>query len=260
MPYQHIRVEKRAPIAVLTIDRPEVRNALSQATLAEIDVAFARLREDPDVRVILVAGAGERAFASGMDVSELNSFTPREGASFFLRAQETFRHIETLGKPVLACIRGYALGGYWELALAATIRIAAEDARIGHPEVKFGLMAGYGGIQRLPAIIGRNAALKMLLSGETIDARDALRIGLVEEVVPTAQLMTRATQLALAIAGNAPLAVQATMQAVNELLDWRSDQAMLRESERFARLCGTEDKAEGTRAFLEKRKPNWKGR
>jgi len=260
MPAQYIQIEKRPPLAVVIMDRPCVHNALGVAALAEIDAVFAQLREDPDVRVILLTGAGDRAFASGVDVSDLNSLSPRAGATFFLRAQETFRHLEMLGKPILACIRGYALGGFWELALAATIRIAADDARIGHPEVKFGLTAGYGGIQRLPGIIGRNAALRLLLSGESIDAREALRIGLVEEVVPAAELMVRAEQLALTIAGNAPLAVQATMQAVNELLDWRADQAMLRESERFGRLCGTEDKAEGTKAFLEKRKPNWKGR
>jgi enoyl-CoA hydratase len=260
MASQHVSIAKRPPLAVITVDRPKVLNALSAATLSQLDTAFAALRHDDDVRVILVTGAGDRAFASGADIAELERFTPRDGAAFHMRAQETFRRIETFAKPVIACIRGFALSGGCELAMACTLRIAASDAKFGHPEVRFGLTASYGGTQRLPRIVGRSAALKLLLTGEIISAEEALRIGLIDEIVPPAQLMQRAGQLAAAIAANAPLAIEETVSAVNEILDWRGDQALLRESERFGRLCSTEDKAEGTRAFLEKRKPNWKGR
>jgi enoyl-CoA hydratase len=260
MDFQFLRVEKRAPLATVLFNRPNTLHALSGIMLSELDTAFAALRDDPEVRVVLLTGSGDRAFASGADIVELGSFTPREGAAFATRAHESFRRIEMLGKPVIACIRGYALSGGLELAVACTMRLAADDARLGHPDVRFGIIPTYGGTQRLPRLIGRSAALRLLLTGEIIDAGEALRIGLVDEVVPAADLMQHASQLALTIASNAPLAVNSVMQAVDELLDWRADKALLRESERFGQLCGTEDKKEGMRAFLEKRKPVWKGK
>jgi len=169
------------------------------------------------------------------------------------------RRIETLGKPVIACIQGFALGGGCELALACTLRIAADDARLGQPEVKLGVITGYGGSQRLARLVGRGAALKLLLSGAIIDANEALRIGLVDEVVAADQLMTRAEALAREIAANGPLAVVETLRVVNEGLDLPLDLALTREAERFGHLCATADKAEGTRAFIEKRAPIWKG-
>jgi enoyl-CoA hydratase len=259
MNYENIRVEKRGALATVTLDRPKVLNALNAATFAELDSAFDELASDGDVRVVLLTGAGERAFAAGADIRELAAVDASEGKAFSLRGQAVFRKIETLGKPVIACVRGFALGGGCELAMACTLRIAAEDAKFGQPEVKLGVIPGYGGSQRLPRLVGRGAALKMLLTGAIIDATEALRIGLVDEVVTASELMPRAELLADEIAAQAPLAIAETLRVVDEGLDVALDLALLREADRFGRLCDTADKAEGTGAFLEKRKPVWKG-
>ncbi len=259
MEYVNIHLEIRPPLAIVTLDRPKVLNALNAATLTELDAAFDHLAGDSSVRVILLTGAGGRAFAAGADIRELAALTAEEGHAFALRGQAVLRTIETLGKPVIACIQGFALGGGCELAMACTLRLAAEDARLGQPEVKLGVIAGYGGTQRLPRLVGRGAGLKLLLTGAVIDAHEALRIGLVDEVVPAAELMARAEALALAIAANAPAALTDTLRAVDEGLDLPLDFALLREAVRFGQLCGTADKAEGTRAFLDKRAPVWKG-
>jgi enoyl-CoA hydratase len=256
----NIRLEKRPPLGIVTIDRPKVLNALNAATLTELEAVFDELTVDPDAHVLLLAGAGGRAFAAGADVRELAPLTPEEGRAFALRGQGIFRKIETLGKPVIACIQGFALGGGCELALACTLRLAADDARLGQPEVKLGVICGYGGTQRLPRLVGRGAALKLLLTGAIIDAQEALRIGLVDEVVPAGQLMQRAEALALEIAANAPLAVAETLHAVDEGIDVPLEAALEREAAGFGHLCGTADKAEGTQAFLAKRPPNWTGR
>ncbi len=259
MEFTHIRIEKRPPLAQITLYRPEVLNALSAETLIELSNAIEELAADPAVRVILLAGTG-RAFAAGADIRELAALTAEEGRAFALRGQSLLRRIETLGKPVIACIQGFALGGGCELAMACTLRLAAEDARLGQPEVKLGLMTGFGGSQRLPRLAGRGAALKLLLTGDPIDAREALRIGLVDEVVPAAGLMARAETLALEIAANAPLAVAETLRAVDEGLGLPLDLALLREAVHFSHVCGTADKNEGAQAFLEKRPPAWKGK
>ncbi|HEY1986101.1 MAG TPA: enoyl-CoA hydratase-related protein [Terracidiphilus sp.] len=243
----------------MTLDRPKALNALNAETLAELEAAIEELANDAAVRVVLLTGAGGRAFAAGADIRELDGIIPEEGRSFALRGQAIFRRIETLGKPVIACIQGFALGGGCELAMACTLRLAADDARFGQPEVKLGIIAGYGGTQRLPRLVGRGAALKMLLSGAAIDAQEALRIGLVDEVVPAAELMVRGEALAREIAAQAPMAIAETLRAVDEGLSLPLDLALLREATRFGALCGTADKAEGTRAFLEKRAPAWKG-
>jgi len=255
----NILVEKHSPLATITLNRPKVLNALNAATLAELDAAFDELAEDTSVRVILLTGSGGRAFAAGADISELAAIPPEEGQAFALRGQAVLRTIETLGKPVIACIQGFALGGGCELAMACTLRVAADDARLGQPEVKIGVICGYGGSQRLPRLVGRGAALKMLLTGAVIDAKEALRIGLVDEVVPAAQLMERAGALALEIAANAPIALADTLRAVDEGLDLPFDLALMREAARFGHICSTADKAEGTAAFLQKRTPVWKG-
>jgi enoyl-CoA hydratase len=260
MEFANIRLEKRPPLAVVTLDRPKALNALNAATLAELESAFEDLAGDEVVRVVLLTGAGGRAFAAGADIRELAAVAPEEGRIFALRGQGVFRRIETLGKPVIACIQGFALGGGCELAMACTLRIAAADARLGQPEVKLGIIAGYGGTQRLPRLVGRGAALKLLLTGAIIDAREALRIGLVDEVVPPADLMTRAEALATEIAANAPLAIAETLRAVDEGLSLPLELALLREATRFGELCATADKSEGAVAFLEKRPPEWKGR
>jgi enoyl-CoA hydratase len=259
MDSKNLHLEKRSPLAVVTVDRPKVLNALNVETLTELSEAFEELAADHEIRVILLAGAGDRAFVAGADIRELATLTPEEGRAFSLRGQGIFRRIETLGKPVIACIQGFALGGGCELAMACTLRLAAGNARLGQPEVKLGVMAGYGGTQRLTRLVGRGEGLKLLLTGAIIDAQEALRIGLVDEVLPVAELMQRAEALAKEIAANAPLAVAETMRVVDEGFDLPLDLALLRESVRFGGLCATADKNEGTQAFLEKRPPIWKG-
>ena len=253
-----LRVELRPPLAIVILDRPKVLNALNLATLAELDAALATLASDPRICVILLTGAGGRAFAAGADISEFAALSAEEGEAFALRGQAVFRRIETLGKPVIACIQGFALGGGCELAMACTLRIAADDAKLGQPEVKLGLIAGYGGTQRLPRLVGRGAALKLLLTGAIIDAHEALRIGLVDQVVPAADLMPLAEALAREIAANAPLALAATLRAVDKGLDLPLGPALACEAAHFGSLCNTADMSEGTRAFLEKRPAVWK--
>ncbi|HEX4284532.1 MAG TPA: enoyl-CoA hydratase-related protein [Terracidiphilus sp.] len=256
----NLRLEKRPPLAIVTLDRPRVLNALNAATLAELDAALDDLAADVSIRAVLLTGAGDRAFAAGADIRELEPLTAEEGRAFALRGQAIFRKLEKLGKPVIACIHGFALGGGCELAMACTLRIAAENARLGQPEVKLGIVAAYGGTQRLPRLVGRGAALKLLLTGTIIDAHEALRIGLVDEVVSAAQLMARAEALALEMSANAPLALAETLRAVDQGLDLPLDDALDREAACFGHLCGTADKAEGAAAFLAKRPPVWTGR
>jgi len=260
MDLKNIRLEKRPPLAVVTLDRPKALNALNADTLRELELVIEDVAADSEVRVVLLTGAGDRAFAAGADIRELAAIPAEEGRAVALRGQGVFRRIETLGKPVIACIHGFALGGGCELAMACTLRIAADDARLGQPEVKLGVIAGYGGTQRLPRLVGRGAALKMLLSGAMVDAPEALRIGLVDEVVPAPDLMARAEALAREIAANAPLAIAETLRAVDEGLSLPLELALLREAGRFGELCATADKAEGTAAFLEKRSPGWNAR
>ena len=255
----NIVVEKRSPLAIVTLNRPKVLNALNSETISELDSAFADLGADSAIRVVLLRGGGGRAFAAGADIRELEALSGEEGRAFALRGQAVFRRIETLGKPVIACIQGFALGGGCELALACTLRLAADDARMGQPEVRLGVIPGYGGSQRLPRLVGRGVGLKLLLSGTIIDAQEALRIGLVDEVVPAADLMARAEALAMEIAASAPLALAEVLKVVDEGLDMPLRLALEREAERFGRLCDTADKVEGTRAFLEKRPAAWKG-
>ena len=260
MEFTNLHLERRPPLAVVTLDRPKVLNALNAKTLNELDRAFGELAADPAIRVILLTGAGGRAFAAGADIGELAALTAEDGRAFALRGQAVLRGIETLGKPVIACIQGFALGGGCELAMSCTFRLAADDAKLGQPEVKLGVIAGYGGSQRLPRLVGRGAALKLLLTGAIVDAGEALRLGLVDEVVAAAKLMERAEVLALEIAANAPLAIKETLLAVNEGIDLPLDLALMREAVWFGHVCGTQDQAEGAAAFLEKRQPKWKAR
>ncbi|HEY3706470.1 MAG TPA: enoyl-CoA hydratase-related protein [Terracidiphilus sp.] len=260
MNYENLTVEIRPPVAQVTLNRPKVLNALNSATIVELGEVFESLAADAAVRVILLTGAGGRAFAAGADIAEIAAAaTHAEGRAVALRGQEVFRRIETQGKPVIACIQGFALGGGCELAMACSMRIAAEDARLGQPEVKLGVTPGYGGTQRLPRLVGRSRALKLLLTGEVIDAQEALRIGLVDEVVPADELMRRAEAVATLIAKNAPLAVAETLRLVDEGLALSLELGLLREADGFGRLCATADKAEGTGAFLAKRAAVWKG-
>jgi enoyl-CoA hydratase len=260
MPYETLLLEVSNNIATITLNRPHVLNALNAAMLRELDELFATLQSDPEVRVILLRGAGDKAFAAGADISEFAALDAASGEQMVARVNRIFRRIETLGKPIIACIQGYALGGGCELALACTLRLAAETARLGQPEIKLGIIPGYGGSQRLPRLVGPSAALKMILTGDPIDAAEALRIGLVDEVLPAAGLMPRAIELATRIAAMPPLAVTAALEAVTQGTDLPLDQALALETAIFARLCGTADQREGARAFLEKRTPTWTSR
>src|SRR5580692_11309334 len=260
MAYKTILVETVAPaIAQITLNRPRVLNALNRALFGELDTALDAIAADDSVRIVILTGSGEKAFAAGADIQELAGLSGLEGQELAKSGQHVFSKLENLGRPVIAAVNGFALGGGCELAMAATMRIASETARFGQPEVKLGLIPGYGGTQRLPRLVGKPAALKLLLTGEIISAAEALRIGLVEEVVPAAELMQRAEILALSIAAQAPLAVAEILRVVDEGLDLPLEAGLQMESEHFGRLCGTTDKAEGTRAFLEKRGPAWKG-
>ncbi len=258
MNYEHILIDVSDGIAVVTLSRPKVLNALNSALLGELDLALDALAIDDTVRAVILTGAGEKAFAAGADIQELAGLSGVEGQALALRGQKIFGKLETLGKPVIAAINGFALGGGCELALAASIRIANETAKLGQPEVKLGLIPGYGGSQRLPRLVGKGAALKLLLTGEMISATEALRIGLVDEVVPAAELMDRARGLASVIASMASIAVRQCLAAVREGHELPLNEALAHEAALFGICCGTEDKAEGTRAFLEKRKPVWR--
>src|SRR5712671_3314506 len=207
MAYENIKVEKRDHIAIVTIDRPKVLNALNMATMSELRQAFTELRDDVDTRVVLLTGAGEKAFVAGADINELNKNNPVEAKAYTHKGQAVLDLIENLGKPVIACINGFALGGGCEISMACTFRLASENAKIGQPEVKLGIIAGYGGSQRLPRLVGKGWAMQMVLAGEPITAQEAYRIGLVNEVTAVAELIPRAEAIAAKITSNAPLAV-----------------------------------------------------
>jgi enoyl-CoA hydratase len=258
MPYETLLLEMEDRIATVTLNRPKVLNALNATMFRELDEAFAALADDSAVRVVLLRGAGGRAFAAGADIAELAETGSASGELLAGSGQRVFRRIETLSKPVIACVDGFALGGGCELAMACTLRLASEAARFGQPEIKLGLIPGYGGSQRLPRLVGSGAALKLILTGAIIDAREALRIGLVDEIAD--DLAARATELAKTLAAMPPLAVAAAIEAVGSGADLPLDQALALEASTFGRLCGTEDKREGTRAFLEKRPAALSGR
>jgi enoyl-CoA hydratase len=258
--YETIQYEVEEQIATVTLNRPGVLNALNAVMFDELEAVFTGLVADKNIRVVLMTGAGNKAFAAGADIKELARTDRISGEAMARRAQHVFSLIESCGKPVIACIHGFALGGGCELALACTIRLAGETARLGQPEVKLGLMPGYGGTQRLPRMVGQGAAMKLLLAGEAIPAPEALRIGLVDEVVLTEELMTRAWEMARSIAVAAPLAVKACMDAVRRGNDLGLHKALPLDAVAFGELCGTADKAEGTSAFLAKRKAIWSGR
>jgi enoyl-CoA hydratase len=260
MDLENIRYELRPPIAVVTIDRPKVLNALNRLSMTELEQVFLDIQKNAEVRAVLLTGAGEKAFVAGADIGELASLSPLEGEQLATRGQRIFLSIENCGKPVIACINGFALGGGCELALACTLRIASSTARLGQPEVKIGIIPGYGGTQRLPRLIGKGPALKMILTGEAISAAEALRLGLVDEVVEPDQLLSRAEQIAQTIAGMAPLAIRDSIRAVNSGYDLPLASGLELEASLFGLACSTSDKAEGARAFLEKRAPNWSGK
>lgn len=260
MSYENIVFEKKSSIAYVTINRPKVLNALNMATMEDLRSAFAAIKDDKEIRVVILTGSGEKAFVAGADIAELSKHDAVSAKEYTHRGQSVLDLIENLGKPVIACINGFALGGGCEIALACTFRLASENAKLGQPEVKLGLIPGYGGTQRLPRLVGKGIAMQLLLAGEMINAQEALRIGLVNEVVAAAELIPRAEALAQKIVANAPLAVQYAMEAVNKGMEMSLSEGLYIEATLFGLCCATEDKNEGTKAFLEKRPAQFKGK
>jgi enoyl-CoA hydratase len=254
-----LRLDRDEAIATITFNRPAVLNALDLATLAELGRVFTALESDPAVRVILITGAGDKAFVAGADINELARQTPVGGRELALRGQALFTRIEQSRKPVIAVINGYCLGGGCELALACTFRFAADSAQIGQPEINLGIIPGYGGSQRLPRLIGRDRAMDLILTGRRISAADALAMGLVTRVAPAASLMDEARAFARELASKAPVAVQYAMEAIRHGLESPLDQGLELEATLFGLVAATEDMKEGTRAFLEKRKAVFRG-
>ena len=257
---ENVLYEKKSSIAYVTISRPKVMNALNRATIAELRVAFEDAQDDSAVRGVILTGAGDKAFAAGADISEVVNETALQAEESTRTGQAVTSLIENLGKPVIAAVNGFALGGGCELAMACTIRVASDSAKFGQPEVKLGIMPGYGGSQRLPRLVGKGRALQIILSGEVIGAQEAYRIGLVNEVVPLANLIPRAEAILNQINANGPLGVKYSIEAVNKGLDTSLEEGLRIEASLFAICAATEDKKEGTSAFLAKRAPQFQGR
>jgi enoyl-CoA hydratase len=260
MAYENILVEKRDKIAIVTVNRPKVLNALSTKTFLDLADAFEGLRKDKDVAVVILTGAGEKAFVAGADISEFASFTPDDARDYGRLGWRTMLAIEKLGKPVIGAINGFALGGGLELAMCCTFRYASDNARLGQPEVNLGLTPGFGGTQRLPRLVGKGRALEMLLTGSPIDAATAERIGLVNKVVPQAELLAECEKTARAIASKAPIAIRYCIEAANSGLNMGLEEGFEFEAGVFGLAFSTEDYREGTKAFLEKRKAEFKGK
>jgi len=258
--FENLLYEKKDAIARITVNRPKILNALSKETLDELRTAFEDARDDTVIHGVILTGAGDKAFIAGADISELARLTAVEAIEFSRYGQAILDLIENLGKPVIAAVNGFALGGGCETALACTFRVASENAKFGQPEVRLGLIPGCGGTQRLPRLVGKGRALQLILTGETIDAQEAWRIGLVNEVVPAAELISRAEAILGQIFANAPLAVKFSLQAVNQGLETNQATGLSKEASLFGLSAGTADKQEGTSAFLEKRPPHFQGR
>ena len=260
MSFENLLVERHDHVLVATINRPKVLNALNAQTLDELGRVIDDIKHDAEVRAVILTGAGEKAFVAGADINELAVQTPVGGRDHARKGQSLFDRIERLGKPVIAAVNGFALGGGCELAMACTIRIAADTAKFGQPEINLGIIPGYAGSQRLPRLVGRGRALELLLTGAQISAEEAWRIGLVNRVVPAANLMTEARALADALASKAPIAVRYILDAVAGGLEMSFADAQTYEATLFGLVATTEDMREGTRAFLERRKPEFHGR
>jgi enoyl-CoA hydratase len=258
--FKNLKIEIEDRIALLTLDQPKVLNALNQSSMEELEEAFHKRLAEDDVGAVIVTGAGDKAFVAGADIKELAVLDPLEARVKSRQGHRLLEVIEGFSKPVIAAINGFCLGGGCELALACHIRIAAESAQIGLPEVNLGLIPGYGGTQRLPRLVGKGKAMEMILTGESIGAQEAERIGLVNGVVSLKDLIPRCRELAARILANGPLAVRYSIEAINNGLDMPLQEATRLEASLFGLCCATEDMKEGTRAFLEKKKPQFKGK
>ena len=256
----NVLYETKGAIAYVTVNRPKVLNALNTPTWSDLRCAFERVRKDTAVRGAILTGAGDKAFIAGADISELARVTAFEAEKASRFGQEVLDLIENLGKPVIAAVNGFALGGGCETTMACTMRLAVETAKFGQPEVALGLIPGGGGTQRLPRLVGKGRALQLILSGDMISAQEAYRIGLVNEIVPAADLIARAEAILTRIASNAPIAIKFALEAANKGMDTSQGEGLLLEASYFGLCAATEDKKEGTSAFLEKRAPQFHGR
>jgi len=259
MAFDNLLLERDGAIAVVTINRPKVLNALNSQTLDELRRVVLELKADDGVRAVVLTGAGEKSFVAGADINELSVQTPAGGREHALAGQHVLDLIENMGKPVIAAINGFALGGGCELAMACTLRLAADTARLGQPEINLGILPGYAGTQRLPRLVGKGRALEIMLSGAPISAAQAERIGLVNRVVPAAELMAETRKLAAALAAQAPIAMRYIIDAVNKGLEMPFAEGCVHEATLFGLVAATADMREGTRAFLEKRKAAFTG-
>jgi enoyl-CoA hydratase len=258
--FQNLLYEKQGPIAVLTVNRPQVRNAVDDATIEELDQALAQVEQDPELRALVVTGAGEKAFVAGADIKELQVRDLVRGRAVTRRRQEVLTRLEALDIPSIAAINGFAMGAGLELAMACTLRLAATTAKLGQPEVKLGIIPGAGGTQRLPRLVGAGRALELILTGEPVDAQQALAMGLVNRVVEPAALLDEARKLAQTLAQRPRLALQYAKEAVLRGLSCSLTEGLAHESYLHALACATDDKQEGVAAFLEKREPKFQGK
>lgn len=256
----NVLYERKEAHALITVNRPDKLNALNRLTLEELKAAFSEAAHDPAVRAVVLTGAGDKAFVAGADISEIASLDAQTGREFALFGQELFRTIETLAKPVIAAVNGFALGGGCELAMACHVRLASENAQFGQPEVSLGVIPGYGGTQRLARLVGRGRALELVLTGDRIDARRAFEMGLVNGVVPQGGLLAKASDMAETMASKAPAAIAHCLSAVSAGLDMPLEEGCYLEATLFGLCCATHDMKEGTQAFLQKRKPAFTGR
>lgn len=259
MPYKTLKIDNEPPVSIITINRPEVLNALNSDVLTDLCAAMFELSSDPKVNVIILTGAGEKAFVAGADIAQMSSLNPVDCEMFMRKGQETLSTIENLDKVVICAINGFALGGGCELAMACDIRLASKSARLGQPEVNLGIIPGFGGTQRLPRLVGRGKAKQLILTADLIPAEEAHRIGLVDEVYDSKELMQKAKEMALKIAAKGPLAVRIAKRLINKGLDCDLDTGLLMERQAIAVLFSSNDKKEGMGAFLEKRKADFKG-
>lgn len=260
MPFENITLDVSDRVATLTVNRPDKLNALNDLTVAELSQAIEEIRTRQDVGGAILTGAGPKAFVAGADIAELSKQGPLDGRDRARRGQRLLRRIETSPRPIIAAVNGFALGGGCEIAMACHVRIAAEAAKFGQPEVKLGISPGYGGSQRLPRLVGQGRALELILTGEMIDAREAYRIGLVNAVVPPADLLRVAREMLLKMLANGPVALALSIEAVVRGVELPLEEALLLEADQFGLLAATDDMREGMSAFLEKRPPRFTGR
>jgi enoyl-CoA hydratase len=260
MTFENLLLDRDGAVAILTFNRPKVLNALNAQTLSELSQALESFKTDGGVRAVILTGAGEKSFIAGADINELAVQTPIEGKEHARRGQLLFDAIENLGKPVIAAVNGFALGGGCELAMACTVRLAADTARFGQPEINLGIIPGYAGSQRLPRLVGKGIAMEILLTGDMVSAQRAYEIGLVNRVVPAAELMAEAKKLAQTFASKAPIATRYILEAVNQGLEAPFSVGEYLETALFGAIASSSDMKEGTAAFLEKRKAVWQGK